>query len=62
VSQQTKCPTCDSPAPELHPAVQCEGEVQICRDSFHAEITPSNTRERWLATEAQMRREAKHAD
>lgn len=31
-----KCPTCESPSPELHPAVQCEGEVQPCRDLFHA--------------------------
>lgn len=31
-----KCPTCDSPSPELHPAVQHEGEVEVCRDLFHA--------------------------
>jgi hypothetical protein len=31
-----KCPTCESPAPHLHPAVQFEGEVSICRDAFHA--------------------------
>lgn len=30
-----KCPTCDSPRPELHPAVQSEGEVQICRNAWH---------------------------
>lgn len=30
-----KCPTCDSPARNLHPAMQAEGEVQICRDGWH---------------------------
>lgn len=29
------CPTCGSTAPERHPAVQYEGEVSPCRDSFH---------------------------
>ena len=30
-----KCPTCDSPSPERHPAVQAEGEVQPCSDDWH---------------------------
>lgn len=38
-----KCPTCDSPAPHLHPAVQHEGEVQLCHDAFHRRVTPENT-------------------
>lgn len=30
-----KCPTCDSPNPKMHPAMQHEGEVQPCRDPWH---------------------------
>jgi hypothetical protein len=30
-----RCPTCDAPKPYLHPAVQHEGEVQMCRDPWH---------------------------
>lgn len=35
-----RCPTCDSPSPEKHPAVQHEGEVQICRDDYHWDGCP----------------------
>ena len=41
-----KCPTCDSPAPHLHPSVQVGGEVSLCPDPFHEQVTPSNTKER----------------
>ena len=30
-----KCPTCESPDQKRHPAVQFEGEVQLCRDVWH---------------------------
>jgi hypothetical protein len=36
--QQTrtrKCPTCESPSPGLHPAIQHEGEVSVCKDAWH---------------------------
>ena len=33
-----RCPTCNSPSPGMHPAVQWEGEVEICIDSFHEPI------------------------
>lgn len=33
--EKKHCPTCDSPDPKLHPAVQHEGEVQPCKDAFH---------------------------
>lgn len=52
----TNCPSCGSPAPHRHPAVQHEGEVQPCRDPFHLTVTPENTPERIAETQAQIDR------
>jgi hypothetical protein len=32
-----RCPRCNSPSPELHPAVQHEGEVQMCQHEWHGD-------------------------
>jgi len=34
------CPKCRSKHPHLHPAVQFEGEVEVCTDGFH--LLPTN--------------------
>ena len=39
------CPSCNSPAPHLHPAVQHEGEVEVCTNDFHLTPTPENAPE-----------------
>lgn len=31
----TRCPRCQSPKPELHPAMAFEGEVQVCAHEWH---------------------------
>lgn len=30
-----KCPSCQSPDPAWHPAVQSGGEVCLCHDAWH---------------------------
>jgi hypothetical protein len=36
---EPRCPTCDSPDAHRHPAVQLEGEVELCADAFHRSTT-----------------------
>lgn len=45
-----RCPRCDSPSPELHPAIQHEGEVHLCGHAYHKRVTPENTAERIAQT------------
>lgn len=39
VPASDRCPRCDSHAPNLHPALQHEGEVQPCPHPFHGAST-----------------------
>ena len=36
------CKVCGSTAPHMHPAMQHEGEVEICADEYHLRRTPQN--------------------
>lgn len=40
-----RCPTCTSPSPERHPAVQHGGEVELCVNDFHLRPTNQNAPE-----------------
>lgn len=55
---EDSCPRCGSPSPERHPAVQCEGEVELCTDDFHMRPTAMNRPEYIAAIRA--KRDAQH--
>lgn len=48
----TNCLICQSPKPNLHPAMQFEGEVSPCSDGFHRLVTPENTLKKIAEVEA----------
>ena len=50
-----RCPSCNSPAPHLHPAVQFEGEVETCADAFHLRQTLENRPEYIALVQAKRR-------
>lgn len=54
----SKCPTCASPQPHLHPAVQHGGEVELCTDEFHLTPTNQNTADRISSVNVKRREKA----
>lgn len=42
LSKWRRCPRCQSSHPHRHPAVQFEGEVELCTHDFHLQRTNSN--------------------
>lgn len=44
MAYENPCPSCGSPEPRPHPAVQHEGEVRICNDQYHMGATPDLAR------------------
>lgn len=56
------CPACGSQYPERHPAMQCEGEVELCTDDFHLTPTASNTPEYIAAVLAKRARQSESRD
>ncbi len=49
-----KCPTCQSPSPILHPAMQSEGEVELCHDAWHLRVTSENAEAKVRGTIAEL--------
>ena len=49
------CPDCKSAHPHHHPAVQVDGEVELCTHAFHLQSTPQNLPEYIEAVRAKRR-------
>lgn len=51
------CPTCGSPDPARHPAMQHEGEVQPCGDSWHGSLLTEDQQQHLADVEAAAERQ-----
>lgn len=49
------CPDCKSSQPHRHPAVQADGEVELCTHAYHLQPTPQNLPEYIEAVRAKRR-------